>query len=232
MTWGIGFVRQLLEAAGGAVVMPVVKAPSPAESDETIQITFGYGPMVEGHETVASRRRETVVFLDSTANVMSELLSGGTDPVLAARTMTATLAPLGPILSEKQVLPWTEPWPPTCRRHGEQLRHSFPWHCRYRPAHHRPLRRPRPCQAFRLKARLSVCTDKRSCRYRILLPASPPGRSFGRWLASILATISASWLPGFRRDRQRTGALLRAIFSPATRRVAGRHSDGCRGKRA
>ena len=105
MTWGIGFVRQLLEEAGKrAVVMPVGQAPPPAESDETIQITFGYGPMVEGHETVASRRRETVVFLDSTANVMSELLSGGTDPVLAARTMTATLAPLGPILSEKQVL--------------------------------------------------------------------------------------------------------------------------------
>jgi hypothetical protein len=108
--WGVALVRQILESAGYAVkVVQLGQMPPDPEvvADDTagtVRIMFGYGPVMTETDLIPDRPRQTIVFLDTPANVMHELLAGGCDPMEAARFMTATLAPLASILREEKVL--------------------------------------------------------------------------------------------------------------------------------
>jgi hypothetical protein len=101
--WGLQCVRQVLESGGySAQVMPLDQEPRDADGPaDAVRVLFGHGPVVTPTGSLPAR---TLVFLDSPAWPLHELLASGCDPVDAARTLTATLAPLASILREEGVL--------------------------------------------------------------------------------------------------------------------------------
>jgi hypothetical protein len=112
--WGLECVRQILLSAGYATHVtsldhassdlddPSVKdRPSVEDGLIKVRVLFGHGPVVVRAGDVPLG---TTVFLDAPARPFHELLSSGCDPVVAARVLTATLAPLAEILREDGTL--------------------------------------------------------------------------------------------------------------------------------
>ena len=95
----------MIEEAGYPVaVVPLEQASPEGDADAAVQMIYGSGPVMDWAEAGTSRRRQTIVFLDTPASAMAEMLAANPDPMKAARTMTATLAPLAPILREEKPL--------------------------------------------------------------------------------------------------------------------------------
>jgi hypothetical protein len=100
--WGLACVRQILQAGGHtARVLPLDQEPRDPGDPAAVPVLFGHGPSVTGTGSAPAR---TLVFLDHPAWPLHELLARGCEPVEAARTLTATLAPLKAILREDGVL--------------------------------------------------------------------------------------------------------------------------------
>jgi len=110
VAWGVECVRQILASNGYAPQISPLDQVSPDSDDAAadaavaVHILLGHGPVMTPAGTMASAKLPTIVFLDTPAWPVHELLSSGQDPMDAVRMLTATLAPLAAVLREDGVL--------------------------------------------------------------------------------------------------------------------------------
>jgi len=108
--WGLDLVRQVLELAGLAIeIIPLAQAPAlgkvpVGEPGAVVRVLLAHGPMLGHADILPDAGSRTIVFLDDPMHALDELVGGAGEPRDAARVLTATLAPLAPVLREPGVL--------------------------------------------------------------------------------------------------------------------------------